>query len=69
MKMELFKKKLICTLGEHFRRYAHAFRFAVSLQNTQKFHPIVKDRHYQISSGARASLAYGKYVMCKIKRA
>ena len=37
-------------------RYAHALRFAVGLHGTQKFHPIVKDRLYQISSGARASL-------------
>ena len=48
---------LICTLGEHFRRCAHALRFAVGLHGTQKFHPIVKYKHYQISSGARASLA------------
>ena len=53
MKMELFPKKLI---GEDFRRYAHALRFAVGLQGTQKFHPIVKFKHYQISSGALASL-------------
>ena len=31
MKMELFKKNLMHTLGEHFRRYAHAFRFAICL--------------------------------------
>ena len=34
MKMELtvtFKKKLMRGIGEHFRRYAHALRFAVGL--------------------------------------
>ena len=56
--MQLFKKKLICALREHFRRYAHALRFAVGLHGTQKFNPIVKYKHYQISSGARASLNY-----------
>ena len=38
----------IWTLGEHFRQYAHAFKFAVGLHDTQKFHPIVKYKHYQI---------------------
>ena len=54
--MELFKKNLICALGEHFRRYAHALRFAVGLHGAQKLHPIVTYKHYQISSGALASL-------------
>ena len=57
--MEFFKKKLLCALhleNEHFRRHAHALRFAVGLHGTQKFHPIVKYKHYQISSGTRASL-------------
>ena len=57
--MEIFKKNLICTLGEHFRRYAayaHALRFAVGLHGTQIFYPIVKYKHYQILSGARTSL-------------
>ena len=39
--MQLFKKKLMCALGEHFRRYAHALRFAVGLHGTQKFHPLL----------------------------
>ena len=46
----------MCALGEHFRRYAHALRFAIGLHGSQKFPPIVKCKHYQISSGARASL-------------
>ena len=46
----------MCT-GEHFGRYAHALKFAVGLHGTQKFHSIVKYKHYQISSGARANLA------------
>ena len=54
--MELFKKKLMCALGEHFRRYAHDLRFAIGLHGTQKFHPVVKYKHYQISSEARVSL-------------
>ena len=29
MKMELFPKKI--NAGEHFRRYAHALRFAIAL--------------------------------------
>ena len=29
MKMELFQKKLLRIIGEHFRRYAHALRFAI----------------------------------------
>ena len=33
----------------------HALKFAVGLQGTQKFHPIVKYKHCQISRGARAS--------------
>ena len=57
MKMELFPKKLMRGIGEHFRRYAHALRFAIGLHGAEKlFHPIVKHKHYQISSGARASL-------------
>ena len=43
-------------IGEHFRRYAHALIFAIGLHGAQKFYPIVKYKHYQISSGARASL-------------
>ena len=43
-------------IGEHFRQYAHALRFSIGLHGTQKFHPVVKYKHYQISSGARASL-------------
>ena len=31
MKMELFKKKLMQGIGEHFWRYAHDLRFAISL--------------------------------------
>ena len=31
MKMELFPKKLMRGIGEHFRRYAHALRFAIGL--------------------------------------
>ena len=31
MKMELFKKKIMRGIGEHFRRYAHALRFAIGL--------------------------------------
>ena len=46
----------MCTLGEHFRQYAHALRFAFGLHGTQKFHPVVKYKHYQISIGAQASL-------------
>ena len=56
MKMELFQKKLTRGIGEHFRQYAHALRFAIGLHGAQKFNPIVKYKHYQISSGARASL-------------
>ena len=41
--------------GSYFRPYAHALRFAVGLHGTQKFHPIVKKKHCQISSEARAS--------------
>ena len=36
-------------------RYVHALRFAVGLHGTQKSHPIIKYKHYQLSSGARAS--------------
>ena len=57
MKMELFKKKFN---AEHWRTlqaiYAHALRVAIGLHGAKKFHPIVKYKHYQISSGARASL-------------
>ena len=56
MKMELFPKKLMRGIGEHFRRYAHALRFAIGQHVAKKIHPIVKYKHYQISSGARASL-------------
>ena len=42
--------------GEHFRRYAHAIRSKVDLRGTQKSYTIVKYEHYQMSSGARASL-------------
>ena len=31
MKMELFPKKLMRDIGEHFRRYGHALRFAIGL--------------------------------------
>ena len=31
MKMELLKKNLMRGIGEHFRRYAHALRFAIGL--------------------------------------
>ena len=37
-------------------RYAHAIRCVVGLHGSQEFHPIVKYEHYQIPSGARASL-------------
>ena len=43
-------------IADHFRQYAHALRFAIDLHGAKKFHPIVKNKHYQISSGARASL-------------
>ena len=39
----------------------HALRFAVGLHGTQKYHPIVKYTHYQISSGARASLYHHSF--------
>ena len=45
-------------------RYAHALRFAVGLHGTQKFHPIVKYKHYQILSGARASLVSTQNHVC-----
>ena len=54
--MELFRHFLICALVEHFRRYAHEIKFVIGLHDTQKFHPIVKYEHYQISSGARPNL-------------
>ena len=54
--MELFVFFLICALGEHFRQYALAIRFVVGLHSAEKFHPIIKYEHYQISSGARISL-------------
>ena len=31
MKMEVFKKNLMPGIGEHFRPYAHALRFAIGL--------------------------------------
>ena len=31
MKMELFQKQLMRGIGEHFRRYAHALRFAIGV--------------------------------------
>ena len=62
MKIELSKKFLIRIIGEHFKRYAHALRFAIGLHCAYKFHPIVKNKHYQISSGARASLML--YSLC-----
>ena len=34
MKMELFPKKIMRGIGEHFRRYAHALRFAIGLLYT-----------------------------------
>ena len=54
--MELFPKNLMRGIGEHFRRYAHGLRFVIGLHGAEKFHPIVKHKHYQISNGARASL-------------
>ena len=66
MKMELFQKNLMRIIGDHFRRYAHALRFAIGLHGAYKFHPSVKNKHYQISSGARASLsARHEYSMLK----
>ena len=60
--MELFPKNFNMrtwrTLSAIIFIYAHALRFAVGLHGTQKLHPIVKYEHYQISSGARASLAF-----------
>ena len=56
MKMKLFQKNLMRGIGEFFRRYGHALKFAIGVHGAQKFHPIVKYKHYQISSGARASL-------------
>ena len=56
MKMELFQKILMQIIADHFRRYAHALRFAIGLHGAWKFHRIVENKHYQISSGARASL-------------
>ena len=44
-------------IADHFRRYAHALRFAIGLHGAEKFHPIVKNKHFHISSGARASLS------------
>ena len=43
-------------IADHFRLYAHALRFAIGLHGVYKFHRIVENKHYQISSGARASL-------------
>ena len=43
MKMELFPKIFNAGIGEHFRRYAHALRFAIGLHGALKFHPIVKN--------------------------
>ena len=60
MKVELLKKKLIFVFGEYFSRYAHALRFAVGLQGTQTFHPII------ISSGARAILCFEHVSDCKL---
>ena len=59
-KMELFQKLFNV---DHWRTlqaiyiYAHVLRFATGLHGAQKFHPIVKYKHYQISSGARSSHA------------
>ena len=63
MKMELFQKKFNADHWRSlkFRRYAHALRFAIGLHGAYKCHPIVKNKHYQISSGARASLI--KYIL------
>ena len=54
MKMELFPKYF--NAGHWRTRYVHALRFAIDLHGIQKFHPIDKYKHYQISSGVRASL-------------
>ena len=48
-------------IADHFRRCAHALRFAIGLHGAEKFHPIVKNKHYHISSGARASLEKKEY--------
>ena len=40
-------------IGEHIRRFAHALEIAIGLHGAKKVHPIVKYKHYQISSGAR----------------
>ena len=54
-------------IWEHFRRYAHALGFAIGrLHGTQKFHPIVIYKHYQISSGARASLMVYDQILLKM---
>ena len=56
MKMEVSQNFLMRIIADHFRRYAHALRFAIGLHGAYKFNTIVKNKHYQISSGARASL-------------
>ena len=54
MKMELFQKFFN---ADHWRTLqAICPSFAIGLHGASKFHPIVKYKHYQISSRARASL-------------
>ena len=53
-------------IGEHFRRYAHALRFLIGPHGAKKFHPIVKYKHYQISSGARACLHITEHGVFKL---
>ena len=68
MKMVQSAKNLMRGIREHFRRYAHALRFAIGLHGAKKFHPIVKYKHYQTSSGARASLTTSCVVVQKRKK-
>ena len=57
--MQLFPKKInMCTWRTlQAISYAHALslRFAIGLHGAQKLYPIVKYKHYQISSGELAS--------------
>ena len=46
---------LICEVGEHFRRYAHAIRIVVGLLVPRNSIQLFNEyEQYQISSGARA---------------
>ena len=55
--MERFRIFLnMCTWRTLEALCVYAIRFVVGLHGTQKFHPIVKYEHDQISSGARACL-------------